>query len=146
MLSLPLFLLIFTKTADIFTSWRGLRGHGLSCKQKPVVHWTILRFGPPAGITGLVLAACYAASSSLPLPCRWTAPIGGWGVSWTQLTVARFNGMPQHILGLLGGRSRPSQPLSAPRDGAPIGLKRGEGWSLSFRDWPATATQSDFAT
>lgn len=94
--------LIATKVADIITTWRGLRVHGIAGEQNPLARWAMMTFGQAGGIAlvmllwVIVVALCYIPAWFLAPWYQWTTAAGGFAVAWAQWDVARFNATRRH--------------------------------------------------
>ncbi len=101
-LILSLLALVVTKAADIITTWRGLREHGVTGEQNPLARWAMVQFNPSGGIGFVmvlwlfVVAACYVPAWFSSPWYQWATAIGGFLIAWAQWEVARFNATSQH--------------------------------------------------
>lgn len=102
MFPLSLLALILTKLADIVTTWRGLKVHGVAGEQNPLARWAMVKFGAAGGIAfvmllwGLVVALCYVPAWFAPPWYQMATSIGGFLVAWAQWDVARMNATGRH--------------------------------------------------
>jgi hypothetical protein len=97
LLVISLIALVLTKVADIVTTVRGIRRHGIQGEQNPLARWVMSRWGVCSGIFiitilwFMIIVLTYLPAWIAPPWYQWSAAFLGFLVAWIQWDVARFN-------------------------------------------------------